>query len=178
MVSMAVYFVVLGLAIPLWVAAARVTHLVRSFEDEKSEELRSESYHHLIDIGNLLSVELYALKLLLDGKGGATRKRSPKLAKATPDSGDLWAERLSLLAVVDRLNRLGQAVELGIFDTDEVWESNGEAILVAFSRTQHLVDAFQATNSKIFSSYSYLVDALKHASAVSQADQSRLGELS
>lgn len=174
---MTAYLVVLGLAVPLWLVAARVSRLVRSFEEEKVEELRSESYHHLIDIGNLLSVELYALKLLLDGKGGATRKRSPKLARAKPNSGELWAERVSLLAVVDRLNRLGQAVEMGIFNTDEVWESNGEAILVAFSRTQHLVDAFQAKNSKIFTSYSYLVDALEHASALSQADDSHFGEL-
>lgn len=165
--------VVLGVA--LWRAVFKTRTLVQQLVDESERELQEYAYHHLIELGILLSKDVMELKLVLGGKERPTKKLATKLAVLNSESHELWPTRLALVRLVDRLDRLGQAQQMGIFSSALIWDSNGEAILAAHRRTRPFVDALQEVNPEIFSDYTTMVDELLRTSAQLKIQAKRSG---
>lgn len=160
------------LALPLWLGVIWMRHLASEVMYDIDQEQRESVYHHMVDVGNLLSSDVHRVKILRDGKSEMSRKQATKVASATTKSGQLWELRLVLMEILDRLDRLGQALELGIFDIEIIWETNGEAILAAANRSRHLVDAIHEINRSSLSSYAVLVEELEAQRARSRVERS------
>lgn len=158
-------------SVPLWAGVVWLRRIARDARIDADREFQENCYHHLIDLAEMLLIDLHELKLALDGSADVTKKVASRLAKATPKDPERWAVRAAVLNVVDRLTRLGQAVKLDILDIETVWDSNGETVLSAHRRVQHLVDALQERNPALYPTYHYLIDELNNTLARRRADE-------
>lgn len=158
--------------LPLWWGLVRIRNIGNEQLRRAEHRQKDKTYHHLVEFGNLLAGDVHAAKLAMNGKKDISKRRAEKISSATPDQVDLWSARLALIKVIDRLDRLGQAVELGIFDLDLAWQTNGEAILAFHERNRFVVDALSEANAGIFPRYLILIDELREASALGQVERS------
>lgn len=156
---------------PLWIGLVWLRRIARDARIDADREFQENCYHHLIDLAEMLLTDLHELKMSLDGEADVSKKMAYRLAKSTPKDVDRWAIRAAALNVVDRLTRLGQAVKLKILDIETVWDSNGETVLSAHRRVQHLVEALQERNPALYPTYHYLIDELENALARRRLDE-------
>lgn len=163
---------VVVVCLPLWWGVIRIRNSGREQLQRAEHRQKDKTYHHLVEFGNLLAGDIQAAKLAMNGKKDISKKRAEKIASATPGDVELWRSRLALIKVIDRLDRLGQAVELEIFDLDLAWQTNGEAILAFHERNRFVVDALSQAAAGIFPRYLSLIDELKEASALGQVERS------
>lgn len=164
-----IYLVMLSLV--LWAAVARLRHAAKELQAEADSAFSEECFHYLVEAARVLAGELHTLRLLLNGRTGITKKQAAKIAIAQPTDGDRWDIRVAALLVVERMSRLGQAVQLGIFDIGTVWDANGESLLATDRRLRPILDESQEANPKIFGTYLYLIDELQKTAASRRAAQ-------
>lgn len=156
----------------LWMRSLSEAHLSRERRKQKDR-----AYHHLVEFGGLLASDVHLARMVTGGRQEFSRKRAEKLSEASAADAEMWKQRLALTLVIDHIDRLGQAVEMGVFDIDLVWQTNGEAILGFHYLTRHVVDALNTATTGFFPRYLSLIEQLKQCSAMAQVERDEYRDL-